>query len=57
MIYKEFACDVKTTRYSWYIGNSACIAKQLKFGSTSLKNFFAYQYYGETFYETEVIMW
>ena len=57
MIYKELACDVKTTRYSWYIGNSACIAKQLKFGSTSLKNFFIYQYSGVSFYEVEVIMW
>ena len=57
MIYKEFACDTKTTRYDRYISNSVCIAKQLKFGSTSLKNFFIYQYYGETFYETEVIMW
>lgn len=57
MIYKEFACNTKTTRYSRYIGNSVCIAKQLKFGKTSLKNFFIYQYYGETFYETEVIMW
>ena len=57
MIYKEFACDTKTTRYDRYIRNSVCIAKQMQFGRASLKNFFIYQYSGVSFYETEVIMW
>jgi hypothetical protein len=57
MIYKEFACDTKTTRYDRYIGNSVCIAKQMQFGRASFKNFFIYQYLGVSFYEVEVIMW
>lgn len=57
MIYKEFACDTKTTRYDTYINNSVCIATQMKFGRDSFKNFFIYQYLGVSFYEAEVIMW
>lgn len=57
MIYKEFACDVKTTRYNCYIKRSTLIAKQLAFENVLIKNFFMYQYLGAQFYEAEVIMW
>lgn len=57
MIYKEFACNVKTTQYDWYIKRSTLIAQQMEFGSVSIKNFFMYQYLCIPFYEAEVIIW